>query len=247
MKKALVVGINAYPGYPLHGCVNDAMAYVGLLQAKGFTNISVLLDGSATRAAILTGLNWLTSGFSGVDGIALCRSGHGSRVPDTSGDEADRYDECFVSVDMRAVLDDEIRAYLGRVPDGITIDVIDDCCYAGTGTRAPLAKSHIQIGAAKFVPASVVKVPKNSKALFIVPGLNHSLMAACGELQTSREISVNGIPHGAFSYFIVPAIQAGGSRTANVATAAAQLAGLGLSQIPQLEATQAEANQPAFT
>ena len=245
MKKALVIGINTYPGYPLQGCVNDAMAYVTLLQAKGFTSISVLLNGSATRAAILSGLNWLTTGFSGVDGIALAYSGHGSSVAASSGDEP--RDECLVSVDMRAILDDELRQRLNLVPANVTSDVFLDCCYSGTGTRAPTLKSDIQIVAYRAVPSLAVAFPKKGKALVIVPGLNHSLMAACGELQTSTEILVNGVPHGAFSYFAVPAIQAGGTRAANMVTIASQLAGIGLSQVPQLEATQAEANQPAFT
>jgi hypothetical protein len=34
-RKALVVGIDDYPGYPLNGCVNDATAVAGLIEAHG--------------------------------------------------------------------------------------------------------------------------------------------------------------------------------------------------------------------
>ncbi len=63
-KKALCVGINDYPGEgsDLNGCVNDAKAWAELL-IKNFSfpsgSVKVLLDGQATKAAMLDGLKKL--------------------------------------------------------------------------------------------------------------------------------------------------------------------------------------------
>ncbi|MFA1822899.1 caspase family protein [Virgibacillus oceani] len=35
MKKALVVGINNYPTYPLLGCINDATAFKSVIESNG--------------------------------------------------------------------------------------------------------------------------------------------------------------------------------------------------------------------
>ena len=244
MKKALVIGINSYPlPYQLQGCVNDANDYKALLLSKGFS-VAMLTNANATRTKILSALNTLTTGRRSGDNVVLAVSYHGSRVPDTSGDELDGYDECGVSVDMKAILDDEIRMYLGRLPAGVITDVFMDCCYSGTGTRAKC----VNVIGCRCVPGKAVKIGKKPKELVIVPDLKHSLMAASGEGQLSAEILAGGVtPRGAFSYYLSQAIRAGGTRASNVEYAAQRIAELGISQVPQLEATETEANQAVFT
>src|SRR5215216_4725233 len=105
--KALLVGINAYAGtQPLFGCVNDVKKMNNLLNGRyGLTadRTRLLLDGVATKDAITTGLSWLAE----CDAVEQNRirmfhfSGHGVRVPDEDGDEADGKDECLVPVDYQ--------------------------------------------------------------------------------------------------------------------------------------------------
>lgn len=59
MNKALLVGINAYPGSPLRGCVNDVNDMSAFLQQTyGFsqTEITILRDDNATKANIFSAL-----------------------------------------------------------------------------------------------------------------------------------------------------------------------------------------------
>lgn len=79
MKKALVVGIDAYPDAPLMGCVNDAKSIANKLElnqdnSKNF-DVRLELDIS-TKAKLLQAINELFSGDSEV--ALLYFSGHGS-------------------------------------------------------------------------------------------------------------------------------------------------------------------------
>jgi metacaspase-1 len=243
-KKALVVGIaSGYPDpYKLQGCVNDAADYKAVMIGKGFT-VTTLLNTAATRNTILSKLNSLVTGLKSGDNIAFAYSGHGSQVPDTSGDEGDALDECLVSANMQAITDDELRTIFGKVPAGVTVDIFLDCCYSGTGTRDPKCVKTI---GCRCVPGKAVKVVKH-KELVIVPDMKHSLMAASRENQTSYEILVGSTPRGAFSYYVLLAVKTNGTRSMVVEYAAQRIAALGISQAPQLEATQAKADLPTFT
>ena len=81
MRKALIVGINAYPGAALAGCVNDAHAIANVLETHGdgspnfdvklITAPSDTIDRASLRAAI-------EALFKGPSDIALLYfSGHG--------------------------------------------------------------------------------------------------------------------------------------------------------------------------
>src|SRR3989304_4521913 len=93
MKKALLVGINRYPDprNELKGCVNDVRQVAGMLKERygfpGDADMRLLTDARATTKAILDGLAWLTAGASPGDSLVFHYSGHGSQVPDMSGDE----------------------------------------------------------------------------------------------------------------------------------------------------------------
>lgn len=129
MRKALVIGINDYPGSPLSGCVNDAQTIAGLLEVHGdgspnfsvrlITCPSVSIDKPALREAI-------ESLFSGDPDMALLFfAGHGY-VKSTGGylvtTDARKYDE---GVSMDEVLS---LANNSRAKNKI---VILDCCHAG--------------------------------------------------------------------------------------------------------------------
>jgi len=80
-KYALVVGISDYSGTSndLQYCDDDATDWAARLKAEGYTNITVLLDSKATKAAIESAVNDLASLSIAGSEIAFCYSGHGSK------------------------------------------------------------------------------------------------------------------------------------------------------------------------
>jgi uncharacterized caspase-like protein len=104
--KALLVGINAYelPGADLNGCVNDVTNVRDiLLKYFGFAvkEIRVLVDGRATRKAIMQRVEWLVKDAKSGDRLLFQFSGHGSQIRDRDGDELkDQLDEILCPHDM---------------------------------------------------------------------------------------------------------------------------------------------------
>jgi len=100
MDKALLVGINKYPGAPLKGCINDVMDAAKLISGPAFKfdskNIRLLTDARATTAAIRERLQWLVTGLKPGDRILFWYSGHGAQVATRAGSgEVDGMDECI--------------------------------------------------------------------------------------------------------------------------------------------------------
>ena len=246
MKKALLVGIDNYPGtsYDLQGCLNDVAAAKAVLVKAGFT-CTTLTNSQATRANILNRLTSLVTGAVSGDSVAFYYSGHGSQVTDASGDEADGWDEVLCPYDWpKYVSDDDFRAILAKAKPGVTVDVIIDACHSGTGTRE--LNQPYTIRALPPIVGRVSKRGKKSRAISIVPGLNHVLWAACGDGQTSAELSIGGTIRGAFSYYLWRDIPVGGTRSQIMADVSKRVAALGLPQVPWLEATTTEASHAVF-
>ena len=146
--KALLIGIDAYRNVSkLVGPVNDAKAMRAFVTGTvGFEphDVRLLLDGEATRAAILRGIEeWLVGGTRPGDEVFFYFSGHGFQQPDTNGDEPDRFDETIVPVDVAIrgdgtvsgmITDDEIASLLNRLP-GRIVNVVVDACHSGTSDR----------------------------------------------------------------------------------------------------------------
>jgi hypothetical protein len=246
MKKALVVAVNDYPGTgsDLQGCINDAFDGLTTLKAKGFT-CSSLSNAGAKKATILAALKSLITCARAGDSLVFYYSAHGSRVQDASGDEVDGWDEVLCPHDWpNYVSDDDIRTILATVPAGVNIDVIMDCCHSGTGTRE--VGQTCTVRALPPIIGEVSHPGEVTRAAVIIPTLNHCLWAGCAANQVSAELSIGGKVRGAFSYYLWKEIRAGGTRAAIMASVCKQVAALGLDQVPQLEASQAEMLQAPF-
>ncbi len=144
MKKALLVGINDYPGSQndLRGCINDITnVYDVLVKYFDFTpgSITMLADARATRNAILEGLSRLVADGAPGDALVFHYSGHGSQVADTEGDEADRKDEIICPYDFDwddgFIKDDDFSRVFKDLKKGVSLEVILDSCHSGNGTR----------------------------------------------------------------------------------------------------------------
>jgi hypothetical protein len=126
MRKALVVGINSYPGSPLRGCINDAIGIGTLLETHGdgSPNFAVKLEKDIQTKSLLRGA--IADLFSGDSDAALFYfSGHGF-INELGGfivtPDHKSYDE---GISMDDVL---TFANQSKIKDKI---IILDCCHSG--------------------------------------------------------------------------------------------------------------------
>jgi hypothetical protein len=133
----LTAGVNAYadPNCVLAGCVNDALDWGRLLASRG-AHVTTLLDQNATREMFLDQLGEHVARLRYRDRLVVTWSGHGTRLPDADGDEADGWDEAIVMQDMGLVTDDDLSAIFEARRYGSRIVFVSDSCHAGTVNRA---------------------------------------------------------------------------------------------------------------
>jgi len=155
VKKALLIGIN-YIGsqHSLQGCINDVKHERNVLTTHfGFPdeNIMVLSDDQhdrskhPTKANMLAGIRWLMDGASRGDVLYFHYSGHGSQVPDPTGEEEDGKNECLCPSDClpmgvkkwpgAVIVDDYLNdVFFDDLPEGVRLTCVYDCCHSGTMT-----------------------------------------------------------------------------------------------------------------
>jgi len=134
VRKALVIGINDYPGYPLNGCVNDAKAVAEVLESHGDgePNFEVKLITSPGEDSSNNGITRsrlkaeVESLFSGDPEVALFYfSGHG--VIKSLGGFIVTTD--FAKYDEGVSMDDILKfANQSKAKDKV---IILDCCHSG--------------------------------------------------------------------------------------------------------------------
>ena len=178
MKKALLVGINDYPGSgnDLRGCVNDTENLRSLLTKEfGFESagIRTLTDRRATKEAILDGLSDLVAKAAGGDTLLVHYSGHGSQVPDEDGDErSDRKDEVICPRDFSWdgcwISDDDLSDVFSGLAKDVHLEVLLDCCHSGTGTRETALGSRAT-GVSAGVTAALRGPPRTARVRFLPP------------------------------------------------------------------------------
>jgi hypothetical protein len=211
MKKGLCIGLN-YPGteYELAGCVNDAHDWADLLRKQGF-QVDLLLNGDATRTAILGHLRALLAQLKPVDTAVVCYSGHGTWVPDKDGDEPDGRDECLCPADMgddgrNLIVDDELSELFLKVPAGAKVVFLTDSCHSGTVFRfAGGGRRRI-----RFIPPSHFLKRADLQQAMVraygqsarrsntpLPGVIH--FSGCKDSEYSCDAEFGGRPNGAFT------------------------------------------------
>ena len=207
VRKALLVGINAYPDAALRGCINDVQQMKGLLkQYYGFQDdgIKVMLDGDATAAGITAGLVWLAEGGADADAVRIFHySGHGTYVADKNGDEPDGRDECLVPFDYKSagfITDDVLKTLYDKFPVSGNLTLVMDSCHSGTVNKAPAEdivfrflpvsdaeQEKIDAAAAKFAQDQQEYVFKAIKKLRGQEVTDAELRAKVGDLMASFE------------------------------------------------------------
>jgi hypothetical protein len=146
-RKAFLVGINDYyprgpGGQDLNGCVNDVKDIANTLVICGFEpkNILICTDNRATKENIMKGVTQLVANSKEKDSIVFYYSGHGSQVANlTDKEELDRKDEVLCPHDMdfnrSYISDNELAKIFSKLPQGVNLEVMLDCCHSGTGTK----------------------------------------------------------------------------------------------------------------
>lgn len=262
-KKALCVGINDYPqaGMDLRGCVNDANGWAALLRKHydfKSPDIAVVLDRDATYAAMIAGLKGLLAGARSDDVLVFTNSSHGTYLADTSGDEP-TYDEALCPYDTQdnPLVDDELRMLFSDVPAGVHLTVISDSCHSGTVTRAIPADTPDQRRARFMDPRAIgrpvideAKARKLRTERYPMADMNEVLLAGCKANQYSFDATIEGKPHGAFSFYALAAIRDAKYKITyrdlreSVVTA---LSDSNYDQEPQLEGNDANLDRQIFT
>lgn len=149
-RRALCIGIN-YTGssVALQGCINDQQNVVQTLTSKAsfLPSDVVVMNDTATGTGYPSLANiWLqldalrqwAAQWPSTTSVQLfvSYSGHGTRRPDFSGDEADYYDECIVPIDYARVgfiKDDDLRTrFISLLPANVRLVMLVDSCNSGT-------------------------------------------------------------------------------------------------------------------
>jgi serine/threonine protein kinase len=182
--KAIIVGIDAYPEFPLSGCKNDALSIAEHVRRnKNPFSTRVLIDAEATRAALKAELvNVLTDAKFSLFYFA----GHGLRTDAATYLVTHDYQPNDEGVDF-AFLTNVITRI--AKPDQ-TVVVVLDCCHAGDAT--PRAISSMRHITSDDIPS--------------LSGSGRVVMAACTGTETAKEKVIEGNTHGVFTYYLLQAL-----------------------------------------
>lgn len=233
-KRALLIGISGYQkvkGYPelewsdIHGA-NDVAAISPTLKKKGFKT-TTLINSKATAANIRKALSQLEASARSGDIIYIHFSGHGQAVEDTSGDEADGWDEAIIPYDARIkylrgvyeganhILDDELEIYFNSIRKKIGkkgfLYVVLDACHMGGASRGDEEEEDevfVRGTDRGFSPTGKKYIPKidrkgNMKVAVKGTGMSGiCILEACRAYQTNVEIKQDGKYYGPLTYYI---------------------------------------------
>ncbi|ADP82511.1 protein kinase domain-containing protein [Pseudofrankia inefficax] len=174
-RHAIVVGVDAYPEFPLEGCVNDATDIATCLEIEnyGFT-VTLLTDGDATRDNVKDALGERTYEGDGGDFLLFYFAGHGVGFGDAG---------YLVTIDEKRFEPGISLSELSRFMDAASsrynhVIAILDCCHSGLvfneAGRRPLTGSDIDQE---------------------IPTINESrcVLAACRGHEEAQEIDGHGV------------------------------------------------------
>lgn len=212
--RSLHIGIN-YAGTQnaLRGCLNDANDWAAWSKSLGGIP-GTLLESDATKSNILGAIAVLLGKLTAGDWGIVTYSGHGTQIPDRSGDEQDRYDEALCPYDLNRGLltDDELAATFSGLPQGARLFFVSDCCHSGTMTRST---DRVVGQAVRSIPYEVLctqfgctgtidRIHREVIAARSLPRaktLDMIHAAGCQDEQVSYDASFNGRARGAFTAY----------------------------------------------
>ncbi len=149
VRRALLIGNDAYAVRPLYTCINDARAMSAWLQTVGYEPQNVRLLTNAGRTQMQAALQELAEQCrrQRARQVVVYYSGHGMPLDDDDRDEGpeDRQDEAFVGVfadrvesaDEIVIRDDEFYTYVKQLRGSCDqLVLIYDSCFSGGSTKS---------------------------------------------------------------------------------------------------------------
>ncbi|NJR62711.1 MAG: caspase family protein [Cyanobacteria bacterium CRU_2_1] len=156
---SLHIGVNevdasTYGAIPkLRSAVKDAEDMKKIAEDLQYESSIPLQDKDATARNVLEQLGRMAQEIQ-PGGVALISyAGHGSQVPDTTGDESSGRDQTWVLYD-RMLLDDELFAMWKRFAPGVRIYFISDNCHSGSVARFPDIVEYVRKNKPQFMQGS---------------------------------------------------------------------------------------------
>lgn len=245
--------------------VEKYLQFMQAAKPNGTLEIKKLADSAElpTRENLINAFDFFEPAGDG-DFCLVYYSGHGSfsPAPREFWQETDGNNESFVCIDSRTpggrdLMDKEMAYLIWRTfkkKPGTTTVFITDCCHSGSITREALDESDVtdrMMSANQSFPASVKDyygygVNVDDEAGYItsddgsrvtVKAANHIHIAASRDNQTSKELSIEGKKHGAFTHSLLKTLyNTGGliSYRELAQTAGALVKGLVSSQDPDV-------------
>lgn len=189
----LSVGINYSGDYKLFGCHNDVESLKKFLyEPKEKGEYSCLMDTegvsedqSPTFENICREIEKIYSKVKPGDTVFFTFSGHGGQVKDSNGDESDSSDECIFDVNLFRIKDDLLSQVLvEKLPNGVCLVAILDCCHSGTGLDLPWVYK-------PFVGKDLESENFTTKKIYCISG--------CSDPQTSADAWIDRKAQGALT------------------------------------------------
>ena len=255
--RALLVGIDKYAFVnPLRGAVADIRDIEASLKSAGVpaTNIRVLADLDATRAAFVAGMEKLLGDSKSGDLVVISFSGHGMRVPELAqwkGHDPGGMSEEFVLANFQltgigtreGVMNKEMKAWLARMDaKGIDVIFVADTCHGGGLARsvspeAPDLTIRLLKDAPKEADNQFTPINVTGRELTVdIQDLPHiSFLAGADRSHVVPEVLIKGqaTPRGALSYAFARAIEGKAAGDDKAVTSRAQLFGYALQMVSQ--------------
>lgn len=146
-RAAITIGIN-YEKCPsnmrLNGCFNDSDNVADYLnKTREYAREKILQLKDPKKSEILQAMRALASlsrTKEGLEEAFVHYSGHGSQLPDHSGNEIDRKDEVIIPVDYAYkgyIRDDLLHEILRSFDPRTRVICLMDCCHSGTACDLP--------------------------------------------------------------------------------------------------------------
>jgi len=194
---ALLVGITAYHNLrPLSKTTTDAHDLRDLLAQSGYldSNLGLLLDKQATKAAISDRLDWLARSAGPEDTVLVFFSGHGAQR--IGGFEPGEY-LCPIEADWydlraTAISDEELTTALRAIPAG-RIAVFLDACHSGG------------VGEPKDAALQVKPGLSESAYARLAQGRGRAVIASCRPDEVSWELP--DMRNGLFTHYLLEGLR----------------------------------------
>src|SRR5580704_8686350 len=220
--RALLIGVADVPGNPLPGIDLDIDNMKKVADLMGFKpgEVKVIFNQQATYANVKQALStWARDGVGPDDRVLIYFSGHGTRVPDPSPDNANGADDALVMHDVErarvagkatlknVLIGHEFGAALAAIPSH-DILVLVDACHSGSATRdLPLGNGRLGVssGVQKFFSYPGMPEGGQSTRALKMPSGNENYAA----LSAARddEFAVGTEQGGLFTLGVVDAIE----------------------------------------